>query len=281
MYHGKKKEMGMGGMNMPKLMKKSMPGGGMVSPMEREMGMGGKMDYEMGGKMDMGHGGDLARAIKIFLMKKGGKTKFPDLTGDGKVTFADILKGRLKKKSQEYGGKVMQNGGVSDPRKDPSNRRSMAELPNEVMEDLLPFLEGEEAFEVAEARRAASQRRSDRFAVDFSDDLQAYGPGRPGDEDVVLESAQLRQDFGLDDFQKAYLSPNMRKVALSFLDRLNPRNLDRDVMRLATLESADLGKAVADDSPEMAVMRLAYYASQNPDSIVAEKFRDRAKRMGL
>ena len=25
--------------------------------------------------------------------KKGGK-KFPDLTGDGKVTFADILKGR-------------------------------------------------------------------------------------------------------------------------------------------------------------------------------------------
>ena len=113
MYHGKKKEMGMGGMNMPKLMKKSMPGGGMVSPMEREMGMGGKMDYEMGGKMDMGHGGDLARAIKIFLMKKGGKTKFPDLTGDGKVTFADILKGRLrkKKKSQEYGGKVMQNGG--------------------------------------------------------------------------------------------------------------------------------------------------------------------------
>ena len=31
-------------------------------------------------------------------MKKGGaakkKKKFPDLTGDGKVTFADILKGR-------------------------------------------------------------------------------------------------------------------------------------------------------------------------------------------
>ena len=114
MYHGKKKEMGVGGMNMPKLMKKPMPGGGMVSPMEREMGMGGKMDYEMGGKMDMGHGGDLARAIKIFLMKKGGKTKFPDLTGDGKVTFADILKGRLKKGKKKkdrglmaYGGKVM------------------------------------------------------------------------------------------------------------------------------------------------------------------------------
>ena len=110
MYHNKKK-MAMGGMNMPRVMKKEMPGGGMVSPME--MGMGGKMDYGMGGKMEMGHGGDMARAIKIYLMKKGGKT-FPDLTGDGKVTFADILKGRkvkLKKKSQAYGGKVMQDGG--------------------------------------------------------------------------------------------------------------------------------------------------------------------------
>lgn len=90
----------MGGMNMPRVMKKEMPGGGHV-------------DYGMGGKMEMGHGGDMARAIKIYLMKKGGKT-FPDLTGDGKVTFADILKGRkvkLKKKSQGYGGKVMQDGG--------------------------------------------------------------------------------------------------------------------------------------------------------------------------
>ena len=29
-----------------------------------------------------------------FGMKKGSGKKFPDLTGDGKVTFADILKGR-------------------------------------------------------------------------------------------------------------------------------------------------------------------------------------------
>lgn len=116
--------MAMGGMNMPRVMKKNnMPGGGMISPMEMGMGgkmdygMGGKMDYGMGGKMDMGHGGDMARAIKIYLMRKGGKT-FPDLTGDGKVTFADILKGRkvkLKKKSQDYGGKVMEQGGESDP----------------------------------------------------------------------------------------------------------------------------------------------------------------------
>tara|TARA_R100000988_G_scaffold78845_1_gene42556 strand:- start:184 stop:540 length:357 start_codon:yes stop_codon:yes gene_type:complete len=31
---------------------------------------------------------------KKKMMKKGGKKKFPDLTGDGKVTRADILKGR-------------------------------------------------------------------------------------------------------------------------------------------------------------------------------------------
>ena len=29
-----------------------------------------------------------------FGMKKGSGKKFPDLTGDGKVTFADVLKGR-------------------------------------------------------------------------------------------------------------------------------------------------------------------------------------------
>ena len=54
---------------MPRVMKKEMPGGGHV-----DYGMGGKMDYGMGGKMEMGHGGDMARAIKIYLMKKGGKT---------------------------------------------------------------------------------------------------------------------------------------------------------------------------------------------------------------
>jgi len=44
---------------------------------------------------------------KIKRYKKGGKS-FPDLTGDGKVTYADVLKGRLRKnkKSQGKGGKV-------------------------------------------------------------------------------------------------------------------------------------------------------------------------------
>ena len=36
----------------------------------------------------------LKQLKKELGMKKGGKAKFPDLTGDGKVTRADILKGR-------------------------------------------------------------------------------------------------------------------------------------------------------------------------------------------
>lgn len=64
--------------------------------------------------MEMGHGGDMEKAVKIYLMKKGGKTAFPDLTGDGKVTFADILKGRLKKGKK----KSMGNGGQNMSEKD-------------------------------------------------------------------------------------------------------------------------------------------------------------------
>jgi len=39
------------------------------------------------------------------------KRKFPDLTGDGKVTFADVLKGRGVKRNQMAGGKVEMNKG--------------------------------------------------------------------------------------------------------------------------------------------------------------------------
>jgi len=45
--------------------------------------------------------------IKKKKYKAGGK--FPDLTGDGKVTYADILKGRgVKKKAK--GGKLYKKG---------------------------------------------------------------------------------------------------------------------------------------------------------------------------
>ena len=45
--------------------------------------------YKMCGRVKKMGGGMMGRR---FGMKKG--SKFPDLTGDGKVTFADILKGR-------------------------------------------------------------------------------------------------------------------------------------------------------------------------------------------
>lgn len=45
------------------------------------------------------------------------KKKFPDLTGDGKVTFADVLKGRGVKRKQMAGGKVeMKKGGKTKSR---------------------------------------------------------------------------------------------------------------------------------------------------------------------
>tara|TARA_R100001163_G_C5067328_1_gene206360 strand:+ start:3473 stop:3781 length:309 start_codon:yes stop_codon:yes gene_type:complete len=45
------------------------------------------------------------------------KKKFPDLTGDGKVTFADVLKGRGVKRKQMDGGKVeMKKGGKTKSR---------------------------------------------------------------------------------------------------------------------------------------------------------------------
>tara|TARA_R110002012_G_scaffold109416_1_gene253191 strand:- start:2940 stop:3524 length:585 start_codon:yes stop_codon:yes gene_type:complete len=50
----------------------------------------------------------------VVYAKKG--MKFPDLTGDGKVTFADILKGRGvgkgKEKKAMHGMKIMKDGGI-------------------------------------------------------------------------------------------------------------------------------------------------------------------------
>ena len=63
----------------------------------------------------MPDGGSLAQQAAIAMaMKKAGKkpkmakdgTKFPDLTGDGKVTKADILKGRGVKVKGKKGLKV-------------------------------------------------------------------------------------------------------------------------------------------------------------------------------
>ena len=60
-----------------------------------------------GGRVGKMGGGMMGRR---FGMKKGSGKKFPDLTGDGKVTFADILKGRgviNGKKKGNKNGKTM------------------------------------------------------------------------------------------------------------------------------------------------------------------------------
>ena len=83
-----------------------------------------KKEMDMGGRMEMGHGGDMEKAVKIYLMKKGGKTAFPDLTGDGKVTFADVLKGRLKKSKK----KSMDDGGYVYRYRSPAYRMAPMEM---------------------------------------------------------------------------------------------------------------------------------------------------------
>ena len=78
----------------------------------------GKKKMMMGGKMKVKKmpGGGMMK--KPMMMKKGGK--FPDLTGDGKVTRADILKGRGvfkgggKMKMYKKGGMA----GLSGPQKE-------------------------------------------------------------------------------------------------------------------------------------------------------------------
>ena len=63
--------------------------------LEREKKMGGGM---MGRRFGMKKGSPFKKETNVDKIKKTfapkRKKKFPDLTGDGKVTFADILKGR-------------------------------------------------------------------------------------------------------------------------------------------------------------------------------------------
>ena len=60
--------------------------------------------FKAGGRADKMGGGMMGRRMG---MKKGSGKKFPDLTGDGKVTFADILKGR-----GVINGKKKKNGSI-------------------------------------------------------------------------------------------------------------------------------------------------------------------------
>ena len=195
MYHNKKK-MAMGGMNMPRVMKKEMPGGGHV-------------DYGMGGKMEMGMGGDMARAIKIYLMKKGGKT-FPDLTGDGKVTFADILKGRLKKKSQAYGGKVMQDGGET-PGLDVKTRKTQVGFDVEGQEPIM-----DDASQIYIEGLPVSGKEARAFMKERAEGMEGQVSSSLGD---AIEAAILRR---MSEMQggREYMGPGIyRPTAEQELDR--------------------------------------------------------------
>lgn len=76
-----RKPMMYGGKAMMKPKKKKQMGGMINNTMSTGMN---KMPNPMMGKS---------------MMAMGGKSKFPDLTGDGKVTQADVLKGRGVKRS--------------------------------------------------------------------------------------------------------------------------------------------------------------------------------------
>jgi hypothetical protein len=193
--------------------------------------------------------------------------------GNNRSLLEALLK-KQKNKAESNRILKMNNGGISDPTK----RRTLAELPNRVEEQLFPFLDQEESFAQTEARKAAQDREFDNFMQGVGQMQGMRGSGREGTPE---ESAMLRQDFGIDDFQVSYLSPTMRKLALSFLDRSNPRNQERDALKIAARESADLARAVAGGTAEDQLFRLAYYAAQNPNSRVAEEFREQAKYIGM
>ena len=111
MKGGRVKKMG-GGMMKTKGMSK---GGAMK---KKGMAMGGAMKKKgmaMGGAMKK-KGMAMGGAMKKKGMSKGGAAKkFPDLTGDGKVTQADILKGRgvTKKKGGGMAKKGYAKGGMA------------------------------------------------------------------------------------------------------------------------------------------------------------------------
>ena len=71
-----------------------------ITPKEPKLAKGGRVGLKRGTGL-MGKKSDVQKIKETFGPKQkpqsrmtGKKKKFPDLTGDGKVTFADILKGR-------------------------------------------------------------------------------------------------------------------------------------------------------------------------------------------
>ena len=62
-------------------------------PGKQNLAKGGRVEYKKGTGL-MKKKSNVEKIKETFGTKKKKKKKFPDLTGDGKVTFADVLKGR-------------------------------------------------------------------------------------------------------------------------------------------------------------------------------------------
>lgn len=101
--NGQRKGMMYGGMSR----RKPMMYGGMATKPRKKAQMGGMMSSNPMMQPQKQEKPTMQQPALSMNMAKGGKA-FPDLTGDGKVTQKDILKGRGVK--MMYGGKAKKRG---------------------------------------------------------------------------------------------------------------------------------------------------------------------------
>ena len=101
--NGPRKGMMYGGMSR----RKPMMYGGMATKPRKKAQMGGMMSSNPMMQPQKQEKPTMQQPALSMNMAKGGKA-FPDLTGDGKVTQKDILKGRGVK--MMYGGKAKKSG---------------------------------------------------------------------------------------------------------------------------------------------------------------------------
>lgn len=101
--NGPRKGMMYGGMSR----RKPMMYGGMATKPRKKAQMGGMMSSNPMMQPQKQEKPTMQQPALSMNMAKGGKA-FPDLTGDGKVTQKDILKGRGVK--MMYGGKAKKRG---------------------------------------------------------------------------------------------------------------------------------------------------------------------------
>ena len=194
------------------------------------------------------------------------------------------------KKQMGMGGKnmprLMKNGGgVGDPRRP----RTLAEIPSEVERDLFPYLDKFESAEVIDDRSARERQRYADFvnALEFDEALAHAGkykgavPSTLAGVKMAQEREMLRDQYGLAGFDERSLSPEMRDLAKKVLRGRTPAGTDagqrRQVLTIANnAVGKDFAKAASDPDTMKGMLNLIYYASQNPDSDLADYFQ-RAK----